>query len=205
MGKTIGFSLSLESLRRPENGIQEIFRSVPLLETPRLRLRRLRMRDAKDLFAWTSDREVARYVLWEAHQSLRDTRAYLRYMHGLYRRAMPSSWGIELKETGQVIGTIGIMAWFPDCRSVEVGYSLGRAWWHRGYAPEALGRLMNLLFREGGINRIEAQCDVRNPASARVMEKCGMRLEGILRQRVFNKGEAVDVMLYAALAEDHES
>ncbi len=187
-----------------EPGIRRIFRDPPVLETARLRMRRLRMKDDRDLHAWTSDPEVARFVLWEAHRSLADTRAYLRYIKSLYRRGLPGSWGIELKETGRVIGTIGIMAWSPDNRSIEIGYSLGRPWWGRGFAAEALGSLMDLMFREGGINRIEAQCDVRNPASARVMEKCGMRREGILRERVFNKGEAVDVLLYAALAEDRE-
>lgn len=204
MSKMAISNLSLEGLLTPERGIREIFQKPPTLETPRLRLRRLRMSDAKDLYAWTSDPEVARYVLWEAHRDPGDTRTYLRYMRGLYRRAMPCSWGIELKETGKVIGTIGVMAWFPEHRSVEVGYSLGRKWWHFGYAPEALDRLLKLLFEEGGINRVEAQCDVRNPASARVMEKCGMRREGILRQRVCNKGEMVDVILYAMLAEDRK-
>ncbi len=52
---------------------------------------------------------------------------------------------------------------------------------------------------------MEAQCDVRNPASARVMEKCGMRREGILRQKLINKGEKIDVMMYAILKEDRDS
>lgn len=191
-------------LRKPGSGIRGIFYAPPTIETARLRLRRLRMKDDRDLYAWTSDPEVARYVLWDAHRSLADTRTYIRYIRGLYRRGLPGSWGIEQKETGRVIGTIGIMAWSPDNRSIEIGYSLGRAWWGRGYAAEALQSLMDLMFREGKVNRIEAQCDVRNPASARVMEKCGMRREGILRERVFNKGEAVNVVLYAALAEDRK-
>ena len=101
-----------------------------------------------------------------------------------------------------MIGTIGVMAWVPDHHCAEVGYSLGRKWWRQGYASEALAELLNRLFAEPGVNRVEAMCDVRNPASARVMEKCGMRREGILRQRVYNKGEAVDVLLYAAVRSD---
>ena len=171
------------------------------METPRLRLRRLRMRDAEDLYEWSSSPEVARYVLWDAHQSMGDTRAYLRYIRSLYRQGRPASWGIELKETGRVIGTIGIMAWNPEHRVMEVGYSLGQSWWHRGYAAEALACLLNLLF-SAGIHRVEGVCDTRNTASARVMEKCGMKREGLLRKKIYNKGEYVDVFLYAALAED---
>ena len=197
--------LSLRGLSQPDSPAMRVFMDPPVLETPRLRLRRLRMRDAEDLYVWTSDPEVARYVLWSAHRSLADTREYLRYMRQLYRHALPSSWGSELKETGKIIGTIGIMAWYPDNRSAEVGYSLGKPWWHKGYAPEALDRLLELMFGEMDLNRVEAQCDVRNGNSARVMEKCGMRREGILRQRVINKGEPVDVMLYAELAEEYTS
>jgi len=199
MNKLPSFRLSPGDLFRPENAALQVFADLPVLETPRLRLRKMRMRDAKDLYAWMSDAEVAKYVLWDAHKSLSETRSYLRYIRGLYRRGMPSSWGLELRETGKVIGTIGVMSWFPDHRCAEVGYSLGRAWWHQGYAAEALEAVMDLLFDRAMLTRVEAQCDVRNPDSARVMEKCGMKREGILRQRIWNKGEAVDVMLYAAL------
>nr|MCR4876236.1 GNAT family N-acetyltransferase [Clostridiales bacterium] len=181
------------------------FRNLPTLETPRLTLRKLRMRDAEDVYSWSRDPDVARYVLWTAHQNVRETRDYIRYVRSLYRRGLPSSWGIELKETGRVIGTMGVMAWIPEYRVAEVGYSLGKKWWRQGYAAEALSALMDLMFDEMRINRVEGQCDVRNPASGRVMEKCGMRREGLLRQRVRNKGETVDVLLYAAIAADREN
>ena len=202
MEKSEAPRLRLRKLLFPEEDGARGWADPPTLETPRLRLRKMRMRDAQDLYEWSSDTEVAKYVLWEAHRDIGETRAYLRYVRSLYRRGLPASWGIELKETGKVIGTIGIMAWFPEYRSAEVGYSLGKAWWHQGYAAEALKCLMDFLFTRMDLNRVEAQCDVRNPNSARVMEKCGMRREGVLRQRVFNKGEAVDVALYAALASD---
>ena len=109
------------ALLRQEPGPGEIFDRLPELETERLRLRRMRMRDAEALYEWTSDPEVARYVLWTAHRSVGETRDYLRYVRGLYRRGLPSSWGIELKEEGRMIGTIGVVGWFPDARSAEVG------------------------------------------------------------------------------------
>ena len=198
-------ALSPADLLSPTETVLRLFRNPPMMETPRLRLRKMRMRDAEQLFSWMSDPEVARYVLWRAHDSRAETRAYLRYIRQQYRRGMPCSWGLELRDSGELIGTMGIMAWYPDHGCMEVGYSLGRTWWNRGYATEALGRLLKLLFSETGIHRVEAQCDVRNPASARVMEKCGMRREGILRQKLINKGEKIDVMLYAVLKEDRGS
>ena len=204
MNKLSAPRLTLRDAIAQEGRAEDVFRDPPVLETSRMCLRKLRMRDAKMLFQWTSDPEVARYVLWEAHQKIGDTRSYLRYMKSLYRQGLPSSWGMELKESGQVIGTIGIMGWMPEHRSAEIGYSLGKPWWHQGYAPEALARVIQLMFEKTEINRIEAQCDVRNPASARVMEKCGMKREGLLRQRVRNKGEMADVLLYSILREEYQ-
>ena len=205
MGKWTAPALSFRDLTGPEDAASRVFRNLPTLETPRLTLRKLRMRDAEDVYSWSRDPDVARYVLWTAHQNVRETRDYIRYVRSLYRRGLPSSWGIELKETGRVIGTMGVMAWIPEYRVAEVGYSLGKKWWRQGYAAEALSALMDLMFDEMRINRVEGQCDVRNPASARVMEKCGMKREGLLRQRIRNKGETVDVLLYAAIAADREN
>lgn len=202
MGKLIGQRLTLGELRTDEDTAARVFAAPPEMDTPRLRLRKIRMRDAEDLYSWSQDPGVAKYVLWDAHRSIRETLSYIRYMKSLYRQGAPCSWAVVERESGKVIGTIGVMNWSPAFRSVEVGYSFGRAWWGRGYATEALLRLMKLLFEQGGINRIEGMCDVRNPASARVMQKSGMKREGILRQRIYNKGEFADVMLFAALAKE---
>ena len=181
------------------------FSSLPVLETERLVLRPVRRTDVRDLFAWTSDPEVARYVLWEAHRSPADTRAYISYMRNLYRRGLPGSWAVVLRETGRVIGTVGFM-WYSDAnRAAEAGYSFSREYWNRGYATEALRAAVGAAFAALPLNRLEAQHDVRNPASGRVMEKSGMRKEGILRGRLYNKSGFVDVALYAVLNTDLSS
>ena len=180
------------------------FASLPELETSRLVLRPLKMKDAKDIFAYASDPDVARYVLWEPHKTVADTRNYIRYIRALYHRGLPASWAVTLRESGQVIGTIGFM-WYSDANSAaEVGYSFSKAHWNMGYATEALRAVIDSVFRTLPVNRLEAQHDVRNPASGRVMEKCGMRKEGVLRQRIKNKGEFVDVALWSFLRTDLE-
>ena len=180
------------------------FASLPELETSRLVLRPLKMKDAKDIFAYTSDPDVARYVLWEPHKSVADTRNYIRCIRALYHRGLPASWAVTLRESGQVIGTIGFM-WYSDANSAaEIGYSFSKAHWNMGYATEALRAVIDSVFRTLPVNRLEAQHDVRNPASGRVMEKCGMRKEGVLRQRIKNKGEFVDVALWSFLRTDLE-
>ena len=175
---------------------------MPPLETERLLLRRLNMRDAQDVFDYSRDPEVARHVLWDAQRSIGDARAYLRYMIRRYRQNEPASWGIELKSTGKIIGTIGFMWIQDDNRAAEVGYSLARAQWGRGIMTEALEAVIEYGFRTLKLNRIEAIHELTNPASGAVMRKCGMVHEGTMREKLFNKGKYVDVDLYAILRKD---
>lgn len=179
-----------------------VFTRLPEISTQRLLLRKMNMADAQDIFDYSSDPEVSRHVLWDAHRSIHDSRAYLRYILRQYRNGEPSSWGIVLKQTNQLIGTIGYMWWNQENHSAEVGYSLARSQWNRGIMTEALWAALRFGFDEMRLHRIEAQHEVENPASGRVMEKCGMRPEGILRGRLYNKGRYVDVALYAILAEE---
>ena len=181
---------------------QNVFSCLPVLETRRLHLRPLRMQDAADMYRYSSDPEVSRHVLWEPHESIRHTRAVLRAALRQYRSGAPSSFAIERREDRRMIGTIGFMWINCEHRSGEVGYSLARDCWNQGYATEALEAVLHFGFDTLRLNRIEAQHEVDNPASGRVMEKCGMRCEGTLRQRVFNKGRYSDVRLYAALREE---
>ncbi len=179
------------------------FYQMPTLTTPRLYLRPVRMSDASDLFEYSRDPEVARHVLWDAHQSIHQTRAYIRFLLKQYRSGQPSSFVIELIQERKVIGTIGYMWIQPENRSAEVGYSLSRAYWSRGYMTEALAAILQFGFEKLHLNRIEAQHESDNPASGRVMAHVGMRHEGRLRQRIYNKGRYADVDLYAMLREDY--
>ena len=178
---------------------------MPDLHTPRLCLRKLTMHDAPDIYHYSRDTEVARHVLWDAHRSISESRAYLRYMLRRYRNHEPASWGIEYKQTGEIIGTIGFMWIQSDNSAAEVGYSLSRDYWNRGIMTEALQAVIAHGFGSMNLNRIEAQHETTNPASGAVMRKCGMQKEGTLRQRLFNKGRYVDVDLYAILRRDYTS
>ena len=175
---------------------------VPTLETDRLILRRITMKDAPDVFLYSKDREVARHVLWNAETTLREAKDYCRFMIRNYRNDKPSSWGIVLKETGHLVGTIGYMDYNEEHASVEVGYSLAKWLWNKGYMTEALSRIIHYTFDTMDVNRIEAQHEVTNPSSGHVMEKCGMKKEGLLRERLYNKGRFVDVSLYSILKKD---
>lgn len=184
---------------------RDIFSRLPVLQTPRLMLRPLKMSDCQDVFAYSRDPEVARHVLWDAHQTIGQTRGYLRYILRQYRNGDPSSYGIVLKESGHVIGTIGFMWLNAENRSAEVGYSLAREYWNHGLMTEALKAVLEMAFDVLKLHRVEAQHETDNPPSGRVMLKAGMRREGTMRGRLFNKGRFVDVDVYAILREDWKS
>ena len=181
---------------------ENVFTRLPELTTPRLTLRSMRMSDARDIYEYSCDPQVARHVLWDAHQNIHQTRAYIRYVLRQYRTGMPSSFCIQLKDTGKVIGTIGFMWVSVENRSAEVGYSLSKTYWNQGYMTEALAAILRFGFETLNLNRIEAQHESDNPASGRVMVHVGMAKEGTLRSRLFNKTKFVDVELYAILRED---
>jgi Acetyltransferases, including N-acetylases of ribosomal proteins len=180
------------------------FYRLPALETESLILRKPRRSDAADMFRYSSDPEVSRYVLWDPHRNIWETRSFIRELRRRIREGYPSSWAVELRKTGEVIGTIGVVWYSAENRSAELGYSFSREHWNRGYATEALRAVVDSLFGSIPVNRLEAQYDLRNPASGRVMQKCGLRQEGILRSRILNKGEYVDVALCAMLRSDWE-
>lgn len=180
------------------------FFRLPDLETEDLILRKPRIRDAKDIYSYASDPEVARYVLWEPHRSVSETASFIRDLRARIRAGCPSSWVVVLRGTGTVIGTVGFVWYSAENNAAELGYSFSREYWNHGYATQALRAVIDAVFSSLPLNRLEAQHDVRNPASGRVMQKRGLTQEGILRGRILNKGEYVDTALYSILRSDWE-
>ena len=173
------------------------------ISTPRLLIRKLTISDAEDIYGVSSNPNVSKYVLWDTHRSIMDSRAMIRAHLRSYRNEEPASLAIELKETGKVIGTIGFLWIDREHNSAEIGYSLGEAHWNNGYMTEALRAMLAFGFDKLYLNRIEACFDVHNTASGRVMEKAGMQREGILRKKLYNKGRYIDVEMWSILMEDY--
>jgi [ribosomal protein S5]-alanine N-acetyltransferase len=172
-------------------------------ETARLRLRAIQESDAQlafDLYA--SDPVATRYMSFPCTGRIEDTRHYVegaaRYGRGEPSEIEDYAWIFELADSGEPIGSGGFG---PTNRfTLGGGYILGRAYWGRGYATEAWSCLVDWARAQPGVFRIEATIDRENPASGRVLEKSGMRREGVLaRASVFpNLGaEPRDAVMYA--------
>lgn len=168
------------------------------IETPRLILRRFEMSDAQAMFDnWASDSEVTTYLTWPTHADVSVTEGILGQWVPQYGDDTYYNWAIVLKENGpQPIGNISVCAWREDGGVPEIGYCMGRRWWHQGIMSEALGAVIGFLFDRVGVERIVARHDVNNPHSGGVMRKCGMTFEGIREKSHKNNQGVVDLAQY---------
>ncbi|MDL2233907.1 GNAT family N-acetyltransferase [Ruminococcaceae bacterium OttesenSCG-928-L11] len=174
--------------------------TVPL-ETERLVLRRIRVEDAPAMYqGWATDPEVTRHMPWDLHESVEATAELLTGWVKEYEKDEYYHWVLEYKETGDIIGTLGVHNMDGKNRQCEVGYCIARDYWRRGIVPEALHAVLDHLFGVVGMVRVYAKHSEENPASGRVMEKCGMKPEGILRAAMQNrKGQFVNLALRSIL------
>lgn len=182
--------------------LKDIFGNLPTIETDRIILRKMCLDDAEDMFEYASDREVSRYTAWYTHHVLEDSKLFLNYVINSYQNHQVSSWGIVQKADKKFIGTAGFMNWNVEHARGEIGYALSRKYWGKGYMTEVVNAIIYFGFRTMMLNRIEARCEIENIASARVMEKVGMKYEGILRQNMFMKGKYRDLKMYSILKEE---
>jgi RimJ/RimL family protein N-acetyltransferase len=174
------------------------------LETKRLVLRRFEYADSEAAFRnWTSDPMVTEFLRWKNHSALSETQSLARFWEEKYRDMRWYHWAIVPKETGEPVGTISAANVCDDTDTIEVGYCIGRAFQNKGYTTEALHAVMGFFFDTVGACRIEAKHDPRNPASGRVMEKCGMTYEGTLRRSERTNKGVVDVRVYSILREEY--
>lgn len=180
------------------------FRQTPTLETERLILRKLVPEDAEDIFAYASDDQVSRYVTWDTHPSVEVSRGFIEFTLGRYDRDEAGEWGIVLKSSGRLIGAMGFPWVDAKNRRGEIGYVIARPYWGQGLVPEAVVRVLRFAFTEMGLNRVECCHFLPNEKSGRVMQKAGMRFEGIARERFFAKGRFWDVKQYAILKKEWE-
>lgn len=174
------------------------------LETKRLILRKFKTEDAEDMFKnWASDPEVTRFLTWPAHQDISVTRALLADWISQYAESSCYNWAIELRETGEVIGNISAVKIHEEVEAADLGYCMGRAWWGKGIMPEAVEAILAFFFQKVGMNRVAACHDTRNPKSGRVMEKAGMKTEGIWRAAGRNNQGICDAVWHSILKSEY--
>lgn len=173
------------------------------LETKRLILRKFVIEDAQAMYEnWASEDEVTKFLTWPTHANTDVTKKVLTDWINNYARPDFYNWGIELKDSGDLIGNISVVKIEERIREATLGYCMGTKWWGREIMPEAGRAVIKYLFEEAGFHRIAAQHDKNNPKSGRVMQKLGMQYEGTLRSAGFSNQGIVDDVWYSILKED---
>lgn len=166
--------------------------STPTLKTDRLQLRPFDGADADALFSMHSSAHVLRY--WDAPPWTEPERANAfiaacRHMADDGTGVRPA---VHRRSDDAFIGWCGLTRWNLDYRSASMGYCLSDAAWGHGYATEAGRALLQWAFDTLDLNRVQAEADTRNVASARVLEKLGFTLEGTLREDCIVNGDVSD-------------
>lgn len=175
---------------------------VPVLETDRLILRMWNRKDAAALYEYASNPDVGPHAGWKPHESVSESRFII---DELFRQNM--TWAITEKGTDKPIGSIGfeIDKYRPEINSREMGYSLAKEHWKKGYMTEAARRLIKYGFEELNLDVLMIRTSDTNLRSQRVIEKCGFTYEGTLRRayRLYD-GTLREVKCYSMLREEYE-
>ena len=174
------------------------------LETEHLILRRFVIDDAMAMYkSWASDDEVTKFLTWQAHSSIEDSKAVLEDWIRSYKKDDFYQWAIVPKgNNDEPIGSIGAVKINDNISKIHIGYCIGKAWWHQGITSEALDKVINFFFDQVGANRVECRHDLRNPRSGMVMRKCGMKYEGTIRSSDRNNQGICDVCWYGILSSE---
>ncbi len=182
--------------------IYRVFSHLPELTTPRLTLRKMLVSDTEDMYAYAGRIEVTRYLTWYPHPDREYTKEYLQYLGNRYAAGMFYDWAIVYEPDCKMVGTCGFTSFNCSADSAEVGYVLNPEYWGKGIAREALQRVLRFGFEELGLHRIEARYIQGNERSRNLMERVGMKFEGIMREGMLIKGNYVNVGTCAILAKE---
>lgn len=169
-----------------------------LLETPHLRLRRIEEKDWQVMYdGWASLEECSRYFPWSAANDKDMYREKVLTWVQNYAEEFYFNWLIVDKESEKVIGMINLHDVNVEKASAETSYVLAPKYWGQGIMTEALEGVLAFAFEKVGMKQVQADVFQENEASARVLEKCGMKKEGILERKYCKEGKYVDSVLYA--------
>ena len=173
------------------------------VRTERLTLRRFTTADAEAFAAYRSDPDIARYQSWDAPLPLSEAvRKVEEFAQG--DPAAPGWFQYAVDLDGVLIGDLGLNL-DENLMQAELGFTLAAAYQGRGYATEAVRGLLDDVFIERKLHRVSAECDARNTASARLLERVGFKQEGLRLSNSWFKGEWTDDLLFGLLRSDYLS
>ena len=175
------------------------FTPFPTLHTERLTLRPLARADAPALFAMRADPQVMQYIPRPLATSVADSEAFIATVNEAVGRNELLNWGMALRASNELVGTIGFYRLQPENHRAEIGYLLHQLHQGRGLMQEAVAAALAHGFEVLRLHSVEGVIDPRNEASARVLQRAGFVQEGLFRENGFWNGQFIDAAYYALL------
>ena len=172
------------------------FISFPVLLTDRLILRRMKEEDVDDLFNMRKDPEMHEYTDTMPDQSIKDTVAYMEKMDKGVEEGKWLLWVLESKQTGKVIGSLGIWNFNDDKTTAEFGYGIIPYEQGKGYMSEAIRAVLEFCFKEMGMKWLEAYTEESNNGSTNMLERLGFTEVNRVIDQGYNKERLYNMIVF---------
>ncbi|WP_050698311.1 GNAT family N-acetyltransferase [Anaeromassilibacillus senegalensis] len=151
--------------------------TIPKLVTERLILREIHADDMDEIFdCWMQDEDVSRYMYWKASNDISDTKEFVEFELDNVENEKWNRWIILLKATSEMIGTC-LIYFNEEEKNWDISYNLGKSFWGKGYASEAMNRVMQYAKEVLKIKECIAIHAIENSASEHIIQKLGFRYE----------------------------
>lgn len=188
---------------RKSGPIRRSFKDIPTLETTRLTMRKILPKDQEDMYEYSRDPETSKYLLWEPHSSPMFTLAHITLLQTCYEKATFFDWALILKENGKMIGTCGFTEIYEKQKKAEIGYVIAPKFHRKGYAPEAIKRVMEYGFETLGLCELSARFMEDNKASEKVLLRLGFSSNTTKNESILKRGKRQQILTYTLKKEDY--
>lgn len=175
------------------------FIPFPILESERLRYRRLTNDDAKEIFELRSNPETMKYIPRPLVTNFDEAVAHIKLINDKIDSNIDINWCVTEKKSNNCIGIIGFFRTQPENYRTELGYMILPEHHNKGYVTEAVNTLLNYAFNEMGFHSIEATIDPENIASEKVLQKNGFIKEAHFIENFYYEGKFLDSITYSLL------
>ncbi|MDG5472516.1 GNAT family protein [Jeotgalibacillus sp. ET6] len=182
----------------------DIANIFPILETGKLRLRKVTNDDAHDLFVYLSDEKVVQHMGLPPAEEVQDALDEIKWYQSIFEEGTGIRWGITLENDGRVIGSCGFLNISSSHSRAEIGFEVSREYWGEGVAGEALKAVLAYGFHQRGFERIQALIEPANISSQKLVEKHGFKREGLLRHYEYTCGKFDDLYMYSLLSGEYK-
>jgi ribosomal-protein-alanine N-acetyltransferase len=187
------------------NILEIMLEKQPELVTERMQLVALSLEHLNPMFRMRSDPDVMRYIPRTLAKTNADVEALIQMIHERFQQKLAINWAMIKTADKQMIGYIGLVNIDAENDHAEIGYILLPEFQKNGFMHEAMQAVIDFSFEKLFVHRLSATVDPENMASSKVLEKCGFKLEGHLREHEIFEGRYLDSLIYGLLNREYRS